>query len=233
MAEKKLKALELDVFHHDCVGSLLTEKFPQVSMTLASNVKLIKKGHVLSGYQIVVDIRAPDAKELEVFLKALKEFKTVANFELWAKKSNRAFALLTVSSHSSSYEEVIEKGGAMYFAPVVMAKGYDVHSIVTTDFKNLKSILGSLEEIGEIKIKKIGTVNPVLSDELLTEKQVDALRKAISFDYYSWPRKVGLEFLARQSGLSRRAYQEHLRKAESKLFPELLKDYLLTKSKER
>jgi predicted DNA binding protein len=231
MAEKKMKAVELDVFHHDCVGSLLTEKFPQVSMTLASNVKVVKKGPVLSGYQIVVDIRAPDAKELEVFLKALKEFKSVTNLEVWAKKSNRAFALLAVNTSSSSYEEIIESG-AMYFAPCVMAGGYDVHSIVTTDFRNLKSILNSLEDIGEIKIKKIGTVNPVMGDELLTDKQVDALRKAISFDYYSWPRKVGLEFLAKQSNLSRRAYQEHLRKAESKLFPELLKDYLLHKSKD-
>lgn len=231
MVDKRFKALRLDIFHHDCFGSLVTERFPEVSMKLVSNVHLLRKSGRLLGYQIVVEITAPDAQELDDFLSALKQFKTVKQLEVWGRAGRKAFVFLKVKSSTSSYEEVLKKG-ALYFDNIRMERGFDVHSIVTTDFSNLKSLLNSLEEIGEVKVTKIGTLNPEFKEELLTEKQIDALRKAISFEYYSWPRKVGLEFLAKQSGLSRRAYQEHLRKAESKLFPELLKDYMLSKSKE-
>ena len=226
---KRMKALQLDIFHHDCVASLLTDRFPEVSMKLASTVRVLKNGPKLIGYQIVVRINAPDSRELEAFLAALKSFPKVKQLEVWAKKASTAYALLAVSSPTSTYEEIVENGG-MHFAPVMMSKGFDIHSIVTTDFSRLKSLLNELEEIGELKIKRIGTINPVLNDELLTEKQVDALRKAISFEYYSWPRKATLSELAGHCNMSRRAYQEHLRKAEAKLFPEMLKEYLMTKS---
>ena len=225
--QKRMKAMQLDVFHHDCVGSLLTEKYPEVSMKLSSTVKMIRKNSRFWGYQIVVKIKAPSAAALEEFLRALKDFRSVTELEVWAKKANTAYALLTVNTPTSTYEQVVEKG-AMHFAPVMMAKGYDVHSIVTTDFSGLKSLLNDMEEIGEIKVKRIGTINPVINDDLLTEKQVDALRKAISLDYYSWPRKVTLEGLSKHCSMTRRAYQENLRKAESKLFPELIKEYLMT-----
>jgi len=44
--------------------------------------------------------------------------------------------------------------------------------------------------------------------------------------YYSWPRGATLEKLARAAKVSRRSIQERLRRAESKLLPFVLKDYL-------
>ncbi len=229
MTRKRFKAVKLDISHHDCFGSQLTERFPEVSMKIVSDIHLLKKSGTLIGYQVVVEIIAPNARELESFFKALRTHPTVKEVEVWGNVGSRSFAFLKVKTPSSSYEEVLKKG-AMHFGNVKMEKGFDVHSIITTDFSNLKSLLNGLEEIGEVKVTKIGTINSNFKKELLTEKQVDALRKAISFEYYSWPRKVTLEFLAIKSDLSRRAYQEHLRRAESKLFPMFLKDYLLTKN---
>jgi predicted DNA binding protein len=226
---KKFKALQLDIFHQGCFASLLTERFPEVSMRSISTVKLLKAGKKLNGYQVAVEIIAPDRKLLDCFIESLKNFKKVKGVDLWAKAATRAFALLTIESKTSSYDEVL-KQGAIPINPVRMAHGYDIHSIVTTNFKDIKSILNSLEEIGEVKVTKIGSIDSSLNDSLLTEKQTDALRKAISFGYYSWPRQATLEELAKESSLSRRAYQEHLRKAESKIIPDLLKEYLVTRA---
>jgi predicted DNA binding protein len=231
MAEPKLKALKLDISHHGCFGSYITEKFPDTSMKIVSNIHLLKKSGALVGYQVVVEAMAPNARVLDSLLKCLKQHKDIKEMMVWGKTGSRAFVFLKVKSSSSSYEEVIKKG-AMYFDNIRMERGFDVHSIITTDFTNLKSLLNGLEEIGEVKVTKIGAVGPFSKKEFITDKQADAVRKAISFDYYSWPRKASLEFLAGKSNLSRRAYQEHLRRAESKLLPELLKDYLLTRSKE-
>jgi predicted DNA binding protein len=226
----KLKALKLEIFHQGCFGSLVTEKFPGVSMKLVSNVHLFHNDKRLIGYQIVVEATCDDPKELDSFLDALKNFKTVQSMEVWAKAPKRAFLFIKVRSLTSSYEEVLKKG-AMHFDNIRMERGFDVHSIVTTNFKDIKSVLEGLEEIGEVKVTKIGSIDSLEKKDLLTEKQVGALRTAISYEYYSWPRKATLESLARQCNTSRRAFQEHLRKAESKLFPELVKDYLLTKQK--
>lgn len=55
----------------------------------------------------------------------------------------------------------------------------------------------------------------------LTQKQKDAVTLAILHNYYSFPRKTDLEKLAKKMNISRVTFQEHLRKAESKLLPSL------------
>jgi predicted DNA binding protein len=55
----------------------------------------------------------------------------------------------------------------------------------------------------------------------LSRSQKEALRLAYSHDYYSFPRKTGLDKLARKAGISVSTFQEHLRKAENKLIPML------------
>jgi predicted DNA binding protein len=55
----------------------------------------------------------------------------------------------------------------------------------------------------------------------LSKGQKDALRLAYNHDYYSFPRKTGLDDLAKRAGLSVSTFQEHLRKAENKLMPTL------------
>jgi len=55
----------------------------------------------------------------------------------------------------------------------------------------------------------------------MTDKQKEAIRLAIKEGYYNFPRKTHLEKLSRFMKISRVTYQEHLRKAESKLLPEI------------
>ena len=72
MARKRFKAVRLDISHHDCFGSQLTERFPEVSMKIVSDIHLLKKSGTLVGYQVVVEVIAPNVKELESFFKALR-----------------------------------------------------------------------------------------------------------------------------------------------------------------
>jgi predicted DNA binding protein len=52
----------------------------------------------------------------------------------------------------------------------------------------------------------------------LTEKQVDALMAALDNGYYEVPKKKTAEEIARKYGVPRTTYEEHVRKAESKIF---------------
>jgi len=63
-------------------------------------------------------------------------------------------------------------------------------------------------------------VNSLFGD--LTSKQSDALLKAHRYGYYSSPRDVTTENIARSLGVSRSTYEEHLRKAENRIMGNLI-----------
>lgn len=56
----------------------------------------------------------------------------------------------------------------------------------------------------------------------MTDKQKDALRLALREGYYNYPRKVDLGTLSKITKISKVTFQEHLRKAESKILPGIL-----------
>ena len=55
----------------------------------------------------------------------------------------------------------------------------------------------------------------------MTEKQKEALRLAVKEGYYNYPRKTDLKKLSKITKVSRVTFQEHLKKAESKILPEI------------
>jgi len=229
MVEKTLKSIQLEVAHHDCVGCQLTEKYSNTSIDLMSGVSLIHKCGKLVGYQGIFEVSSEDKKEHAQFIDSLKKSKRIRELRVLETKPKTSVVYANIIGKSSSYETIMGNN-AFSIDTVKMQRGYDVHKFATTDFKEVKKILNELEEIGGVKVKKIETLGKTGKKEKLTKKQSLALETAISHKYYSWPRKVTLDDLAKKINSSRRAYQENLRKAESKVFPELINDYLSVSS---
>ena len=109
-----------------------------------------------------------------------------------------------------------------YTGPIVQENGFEKHTVLAKNPVALKKLLGELEIIGEAKVFKVSKVNNSDNPYALTEKQARSLRIARAMGYYSWPRKVGLEEMAKAAETSRRAFQENLRKAEAKVIPGML-----------
>ena len=65
----------------------------------------------------------------------------------------------------------------------------------------------------------------------LTGKQRDALAAALDNGYYRVPKKVTTDEIAHQMGQPRTTYEEHLRKAESKVLRSVAPYLELTRSK--
>ncbi|MFA6064402.1 MAG: helix-turn-helix domain-containing protein [archaeon] len=220
-----VKVLDLSIFHHDCF-SQVTENYPGLVMKLVS-MKFIRKSIGKNGYLALINVTGESKKQVSAFFSELKKHSAVVDVELLKSQANTTLAMIKVKVPTSSYDEIIASG-ALLFKPPEMKGGVDVHSIITTDFKSLKGVLKELHEIGDLKVTRIGDVAPEMEKDFLTEKQTDALRFAVNEKYYSWPRGATLDALAKKNRMKRRAYQEHLRKAESKLLPVLLRDYLGT-----
>jgi len=94
--------------------------------------------------------------------------------------------------------------------------------------KETKKIFRDLSHLGPVEIlqKKVVpeksirdtfviSVSSIFSE--LTEKQVDALVAALDYGYYQVPKKITAEEIAREFSLTRTTYEEHVRKAESKI----------------
>lgn len=74
-------------------------------------------------------------------------------------------------------------------------------------------------ELLSIKQEKIRNFSFLSMQPHLTKKQNQAMDFAIKAGYYDYPRKVSIQDLAKNSGLSFSTFHAHLRKAEQKLLP--------------
>jgi len=221
----KLRLVSLGVYHQNCVSSETTFKFPEITLTQASSVTILKKKNNKLNYSVLWTIDAPTPDYLEKYLFHLKNHHETSGLDILQKNDASAFALQRIRGTSCTYDEVMKKG-FVYTEPISVKNGYEIHTAITKDEKGIKKSLDELSAIGEVKLLKASNFFESKRPYNLTVKQLKALKIANSNGYYSWPKKTNLEKMSFQYGATRRGFQESLRKAESKIFPELIKNIL-------
>ena len=90
-----------------------------------------------------------------------------------------------------------------------------------------KSLLHFIEGIKRLgTVKKTSYIKPIFQGKelfySLTEKQRETILAAKKYGYYEYPRKINSEKLAKNLGISTPTVNEHLRKAENRLFFQIL-----------
>jgi len=167
-------------------------------------------------------------ENIKAFIEDLKKDKRIEHLEV---EKNIVFLLEVRSKKeipSSFYNLQM-----FYVKPVLVdTEGYEVWELASPDRSVLTEFVIDLQKVKgdfEVKILKLGKTK--LSDVYypritpkLTEKQKRAIELAIKHGYYSVPKKVDLKNLSEIMGVSLSTFQEHLRKAETKLIPDLLKE---------
>lgn len=222
----KVKAATIGVFHHDCQTSLSTEKHPGITLEQLSPVVYLSKKPAGLDYSLMWNISANSPSELEEYLKFVKKDKATKKLHVLEKEHNHALILLRFRGAHSTYDAVLSNK-VTATSPVVAQAGYEVYNLVAEDPKNIEKMLRELSCIGDIKVMRLGEFRKSDAASVrITKKQAEALKVALINNYYSWPRGATLEELAGVAKISRRSMQERLRRAESKLIPYALKDYL-------
>src|SRR3989344_491591 len=108
--------------------------------------------------------------------------------------------------------------------PILHEQGFEYWHLASWSREKLIEFYNKTKEIGEIEILKLRVEKPrdIFYPRImpsLTPQQKKAFDIAVEFGYYDYPQKIYLDKLAEFMKISRMAYREHLRKAESKLFP--------------
>lgn len=229
--KKHLIFFEVEV-SHPCWFVDLTEKNPDASLRTIRSVSI--EGDRITN---IVELRSPTP---EKDLEFIRRHELVKKVEIILKKKE-AYILKVTSSYKALTLKILDKSGVTLLESPVSEEGKDKEILAASSYKDLKNLIDKWKEQKdwEVKLKRkkhvetekikidmfktSGFFDLASAKELLTDKQLEAFELACKYGYYEIPKKITLEELAVRMGISPPTLAEHLRKAEAKLFPTLLK----------
>lgn len=203
---------KISMDHYKCWACELTKKF-EGTFFLQNTTSLEK--NVASD---IVYIGA-DGSNQEAIMNFLKSHPHMSSIEVLEKSEDHLFLLIVTAGNETMIERV-NKNRCFNIGPTVLHDGREIFNIVTQNKENLQRLLDDLEKIGEVRL--ISVVPFTFEHSSLTKKQFDALTHAEERGYYDWPRNIDIDSLAKEKGISKSTYVEHLRKAEIKVMKQFI-----------
>ncbi|MBU2477142.1 helix-turn-helix domain-containing protein [Candidatus Micrarchaeota archaeon] len=109
--------------------------------------------------------------------------------------------------------------------PLIDQKGIQHYVIGSWKKENLTKVLNKIKpntitfELESLKQEKVSDLFIPHLAPPLSKKQKEIFNLAYSMGYYKYPKKTNIEKMAKKAKLSPSTFQEHLRRAESKVIP--------------
>jgi len=165
----------------------------------------------------------PDLKDLLLWKggKVLKKNFLEGNLQLIVKTCRCGKIVPNIS-------ELIEKNSCLQMQPETYYGGWEEYRVVGFRENDYKRMFEDLSRLGPLQIVQkrvvpeksirdafVISVSSVFSE--LTGKQVSSLLAALEDGYYQVPKKTTAEEIAMKQKVPRTTFEEHLRKAESKI----------------
>jgi len=205
---------------HDCVIGNRCKKFGVTTTGMPFNV-FVEKGVTHSPQVQTLHGNENDIKE---FIKDLKKDKRIINLEV---EGNTIFF---IEVRKEKIPATFHHIKLIFVKPVFVDKqGYEYWEVASWKKSILTDFIANLEkEIGKVevlKIKKTKLTDIYFAHLLpkLTSNQKRAIELAFEKGYYSWPKRTDLGELAKIMKVSIPTFREHLKRAEEKLMPDLIK----------
>lgn len=157
-------------------------------------------------------------KDKELFIAEIKKSKRVHFLE-----ENNDFLIILFEEPKTT--KSVYQHNIIHTKPIIISSsGNEFWSVGSKNKENLMAFYKILRDTRNakmvyIKQKRISNISIAQIHPELTEKQKFAIKLAIEEGYYEIPRKIDVQRLAIKSKLAFSTFQNHLRKAESKLIP--------------
>ena len=199
------------------LGTLATKYHVSLAGYTFSSLKHKKFLHVT-----VSGIIFGETKDKKNFLKALENHPDFIDGE-----TQGDFAIMVLRYPLKS--EPIFNPKIIRPTPAIINKsGYHLWDLASFDRRVLERVISFVQENleGEIlsfRDEKITNISFTLILPEVTKNQKASMELAINKGYYDYPKKITMEELADLQDISYSTYQEHLKKAESKILPFIYK----------
>ena len=206
---------------HDCVIGNRCRKFNVTDLGgVAFNV--FREGGKIHAPQIqVLSGKEDDVKQ---FIEELKADKRVTDFE---QEGN---AIFFVEVRSDEFPSAFHNPKLIFSKPVTVdTDGYEYWEVASWEKETLSEFIKNLQKsLDDVKVEKI--LQSKLTDiyfihlrPKLSGKQKRALELALELGYYEWPKRTDFAKLSKAMGISVQTFREHLKRAEQKVMPDLIK----------
>jgi predicted DNA binding protein len=209
---------------HECPYNDLTKKMPEITFA-----------HWCNHDRDVIEISVEDdnLSTFKQLQKNLRSLERALNVKILRKSFGlRSAQLVTESCRCEgirrSVSPVIEKHNCLRIEPIMYKHGWEWYRILAFRQKDVKELFDELEKFSNVQLVSRRTLEETAVKESLvlsprsllgelTKKQSNALMTAIAQGYYEIPKKLSTDDIAKSLDLPRTTYEEHLRKAESKV----------------
>ncbi len=173
----------------------------------------------------LLQVARGDARALAGIEKGIRRAGRIVD-EWVDGRSGRTFLLRCTCNGYRSIWDIASDHECLEAPPMVFQDGWGYFRLLSLDDRRTRSLFQEMHRLGptellrkrELPLNVLPTsvwVHGLFGD--LTAKQMDAILQAFRSGYYSSPRAVKTEQIAKGLGLSRSTYEEHLRKAENRL----------------
>jgi predicted DNA binding protein len=209
-------------FQHDCPYNDLSRKYPESRISMWCN-----------GTADILEIEADslesfDGLQRDVFTLSKDLGTRILSKTIQGGKLQLVAKTCACSKIPTSTSPVFEKYNFMEVPPDVMSGGWEHYRLIGFDEHDLPGMLKRLDQFGKAEVLYKSKIPEGVTDDSflislsslfgqLTEKQLKALVAAVEAGYYEIPKKITTGDLARQHRQPRTTFEEHIRKAESKI----------------
>jgi predicted DNA binding protein len=205
---------------HDCPYCDLSERYPDAEMTLWLSVLVD-----------MLQVSIPYTYDMEQVLHAAWEMLGYSD-EFHDEVS--AILLLTHPwiEEIDSVVAIASEEECMLIPPITFTEGWETHRIISKDPDQLRNLVERVSARGRVEllsqrnrehgdlVKDVHVV-PTHFIEGLTSRQVNVLVNSYEQGLYEIPAKTRMDNVARNAGLSRSTFGEHLRKGELQIMRNL------------
>jgi len=190
----------------------------------------------------LLQVPSRDEHELAEIEKEIREAGRIVDKWVEAQEARIFMLRCTCGVHSNSPWNVWEPHECIDAPPAIYQDGWGYFRVITFEEDRTRNLFRDFNRLGptelirkrELPLSTLPTsvwVNSLFAD--LTSKQMGAVMKAHRYGYYTSPRQITTENIAKGVGISRSTYEEHLRKAENQIMNALVPYLQLFAASER
>ena len=207
---------QFQLSHKNCIHLTKCNKY-NVAVSIFPLAHYIEDNYV---YFTNINLLSGTQENISKYVEAFKNDKRTLAFEGKGNQYMSHLKIPTSDTHTITYFT----NKMFLLQPIIHDKGHEDWLVGAWEKSLLTELYKNWSKFCDIRIQKIKkeTVSNFFMPRLipkLTNKQLAILDLAIRSGYYSFPKKIHLEQLAKKLKISRITLQEHLRKAEQKLMP--------------
>lgn len=156
-----------------------------------------------------------DDRIIDKALEQIRRHPSVGEVVIRSRQQGKAYLIVDVV-HCPACDALMTSKSFMVF-PVEIHKGW-MKWLLITENPSLATVVDKLEDLGiNFKVERITMLG---SKGVLTDRQEEVVRKALSLGYFDFPRKKDSSKLAEELGISVSTLSEILRAAERRIFAE-------------